>query len=1266
MAKETILVVDGDTRSRKILEVSFKKSGYRVLMTESIAEAIETLKRETPDLIVSDTQLPDGDGFSFCKKVKEHSNWEHVPFLFLTEESSLPRKIKGLEIGADDYLTRPIYIKEVTTRAEVLLQKRDRKLLSEGRVEEFEGELSEITLIDLVQTIDEEDRTGVIELRRGGRDGLIAFQDGDIVDASCGKLQGAAAVYRLMLWPAGDFVVKYRDDVRTGDHIQMSTDDLLLEGIHRLQQWDDLVDDLPELDHIFETDYQALPGLLDEVPEQVGRIIRLFDGYRTVREVIDDSPVGDVTAARVILRIFDEGVLRDVTDEVDRDASASAETRSHLADWLERSERAAEESTNPGYPGARPEDDPNETQEIEHDDLATALSRELGDGSGEKPQEQEQEVERSGSGGHSAPGPRYMPADGSGSGESRRPEPASSSDAELAAEDPASVDETLKELEEAERLRRHEEAKRLVEQQHGADETEDVPRSESGEQVADPRHPSGETEGVPRIPGATKTRHGEGQPESPPAEESSSESEESAPADSTASGEWMAGLEGEQPEEAAPRKRDNTPRARPTVDSASPWGDGAEDEETTLQGFARSEREDDADVRPPESDAASDEEAPGVPVSFETVEGEESAGADEEEEDVRTSAERRAVSVDEAESVKDEASEAVRESARKALEEAAAAMEQQDEQEDVEEEEAEESGRSRKETMPFGQSPDRGQPAADVEVDEAVDTDELPGEKVERIATNGELVRTEYDLSDDKQEEQQPEQSGSPSREETQKIEVAETDPGERAEGSERSERATEKLPSAKAEEKRQQEETQGEASAGDAEVEGGLAWDDEPTARHIEPSGEPEEPEESAEGEVEATAEDSPQEESDETDESAKAAEPEEPEEVEEPEEPDEPAESAESEEDEETEAAEETTTATSDSTGEWAGGAHGQEQEAEGLVDRQADDDEEESEETDEEDSSEAASRAFFDDEESDSEEESADADEDSPVEALSDNSRETAFFADQEEEEYDWDFDEDYEESGGQRWPYVVFLVVVLGVGAAWAMKVGPFATSTEGGSGDGSGEEIASAEEPTDEKPSAATVGASDDEEPTEQTDEAPKVEPPKAFGQKEATPRAEKMASAVNVTAQRTATSLNPLAAPEKKGEKKEGASEKGDGTDSPEEKPGEKASAKSEEAEASESSSSQESSSGGGLGGQIARARQLIQAGKYSQAKQALRGLREKAPNSASVAKLYLDLASGLQINEQISQAKQAYRSYLDMQPDGSRASEVRSILDRL
>ena len=133
MAKQSLLLVDGDTKSLRVLEVSLKKAGFNVTTAVNGVDALEKVETSQPDLIISDTKMPEMDGFELCRRLKEDERHRATPFIFLTGQKSVEFKVKGLELGVEDYLTKPIYIKEIVTRVKMLLEKREKQRLEKGR-----------------------------------------------------------------------------------------------------------------------------------------------------------------------------------------------------------------------------------------------------------------------------------------------------------------------------------------------------------------------------------------------------------------------------------------------------------------------------------------------------------------------------------------------------------------------------------------------------------------------------------------------------------------------------------------------------------------------------------------------------------------------------------------------------------------------------------------------------------------------------------------------------------------------------------------------------------------------------------------------------------------------------------------------------------------------------------------------------------------------------------------------------------------------------
>ena len=298
----------------RVLEVSLRKAGFTVTTAVSVQDALGKLESGAPDLIISETAFPDGDGFDLRKRVRGQPEWNEIPFIFLTAEAAIENKIRGLELGVDDYLTKPIYIKEIVTRINILLQKRQRVRFEErrdGRTR-FAGRVADMPVVDVIQTIEISRKSGVIQfVGERNRQATIYFRDGRVIDAEAGALQGEDAVYRLLTWSEGDFEVVFRT-VRRREVIVTSSQGLLMEGMRRLDEWSRLLDSLPPLTHRFEVDAGELAIRLGDVPDDNNPILRLIDGKRTLLEVIDASDVGDLECLQAISRLYFEEMLIDI------------------------------------------------------------------------------------------------------------------------------------------------------------------------------------------------------------------------------------------------------------------------------------------------------------------------------------------------------------------------------------------------------------------------------------------------------------------------------------------------------------------------------------------------------------------------------------------------------------------------------------------------------------------------------------------------------------------------------------------------------------------------------------------------------------------------------------------------------------------------------------------------------------------------------------------------------------------------------------------
>jgi len=121
--KKTILVVDDEKNIRDLLVFNLQNEGYNTLEAGDGVQAVDIALKESPDLILLDVMLPKLDGKSVCKKLRYSLNMSNIPILMISAKDTETDKIVGLEIGADDYITKPFQIREVIARVKANLRK---------------------------------------------------------------------------------------------------------------------------------------------------------------------------------------------------------------------------------------------------------------------------------------------------------------------------------------------------------------------------------------------------------------------------------------------------------------------------------------------------------------------------------------------------------------------------------------------------------------------------------------------------------------------------------------------------------------------------------------------------------------------------------------------------------------------------------------------------------------------------------------------------------------------------------------------------------------------------------------------------------------------------------------------------------------------------------------------------------------------------------------------------------------------------------------
>lgn len=146
--KSSILVVEDDVDVADMLDAYFRVQGYEVASVNWGEEAVRACRTELPDLVILDIRLPDIDGYEVARRLRQNRRTEDIPIIFLTEKRERADRLQGLEIGADDYITKPFDIQELRLRARNAIRRSTQNTLTNPVTGLAEGRLVDERLLE--------------------------------------------------------------------------------------------------------------------------------------------------------------------------------------------------------------------------------------------------------------------------------------------------------------------------------------------------------------------------------------------------------------------------------------------------------------------------------------------------------------------------------------------------------------------------------------------------------------------------------------------------------------------------------------------------------------------------------------------------------------------------------------------------------------------------------------------------------------------------------------------------------------------------------------------------------------------------------------------------------------------------------------------------------------------------------------------------------------------------------------------------------------
>jgi DNA-binding response OmpR family regulator len=202
----TILVVDDDPKWLRVVSLYLRARDYQVETAANGEEAIQKVSEAPPDVVIADIGMPKMDGYDLCSRLRRDPKTRTLPFIFLTARDQDQDKIRASKIGSDDYLTKPCPLERLTQSVETVLDRLDLARRIPLDQIGLSGRLDEVDLLDMVQMLELNQKTGALVLSHGERTGTLYFKDGVIVQADIRSPKREEPLFVLLGWKTGRFL----------------------------------------------------------------------------------------------------------------------------------------------------------------------------------------------------------------------------------------------------------------------------------------------------------------------------------------------------------------------------------------------------------------------------------------------------------------------------------------------------------------------------------------------------------------------------------------------------------------------------------------------------------------------------------------------------------------------------------------------------------------------------------------------------------------------------------------------------------------------------------------------------------------------------------------------------------------------------------------------------------------------------------------------------------------------------------------------------
>lgn len=230
-----ILVVDDEPKWLRLVSLYLENRNYGVTTALNGIEALRKIEEHRPDVIIADIGMPGMDGYELCSRVRSDPQTRTIPFIFFTARDQEDDRARANKIGSDDYLTKPCPLQRISQSVEAVMDRIEQaRAIPLDRVG-MNGHLEDVDLLDMVQTIELEQRTGALLLSHGERTGTLYFRNGVIVQADIRSPKREEPLFVLLGWKTGRFMF-LPDTLPENLPITASVANLLFQDLRTLEE----------------------------------------------------------------------------------------------------------------------------------------------------------------------------------------------------------------------------------------------------------------------------------------------------------------------------------------------------------------------------------------------------------------------------------------------------------------------------------------------------------------------------------------------------------------------------------------------------------------------------------------------------------------------------------------------------------------------------------------------------------------------------------------------------------------------------------------------------------------------------------------------------------------------------------------------------------------------------------------------------------------------------------------------------------------------